>query len=59
MKIGELRIVKLEKLYPNKMFYKTSFSEDDFSEIETKRTTRRSYENNEVGHYLHYMIRSY
>jgi len=50
VKIGELRIVKLEKLYPNKMFYKTSFSEDDFLEIETKRTTRRrSNENNEVG----------
>jgi len=50
VKIGELRIIKLEKLYPNKMFYKTSFSEDDFSETETKRTTRRSNENNEVGH---------
>lgn len=50
VKIGELRIVKLEKLYPNKMFYKTSFSEDDFSEIETKRITRRSNENNKVGH---------
>jgi len=49
VKMGELHIVKLEKLYPNKMFYKTSFCEDDFLEIETKRTTRRSNENNEVG----------
>lgn len=49
VKIGELGIVKLEKMHPNKMFNKTSFSEDDFLEIETKRTTRRSNENNQVG----------
>lgn len=57
--VNDIRVLKVEKKEPLKVFYKTSYSESEFKTINVKKTTPRKSMNTEKDNVLPPLSKAY